>query len=138
MTGRVFVDSNVWCYALDGKTIDKQSRAISLIEELAKNAQIIVSTQVLNEVYSVATRKLGIEPLVVKNVLRNMRDYDVVVVEPDTIELAIDFSILQQISYWDALMLAAAYQSKCRILLTEDLTGGRVLQGIAIVNPFAG
>lgn len=135
-SGKVFVDSNIWCYSLDSRSPDKRRDALALISTLSIQDQVVISTQVLNEVYVVATRKMGIDPLKAKSVTRNMLDFEVVTVEPDTIELAIDFSILEQISYWDALMLAAAYRANCQTLLTEDLNSGQVIQGIKILNPF--
>jgi predicted nucleic acid-binding protein len=41
-----------------------------------------------------------------------------------------------QLSYWDALIVAAAKAASCRYLLTEDLQAGQSLDGIEVVNPF--
>jgi predicted nucleic acid-binding protein len=41
-----------------------------------------------------------------------------------------------RLSYWDALIVAAAKVASCRYLLTEDLQTGQKLDGIEVVNPF--
>jgi predicted nucleic acid-binding protein len=41
-----------------------------------------------------------------------------------------------QISYWDALILAAAERRGCRWLLSEDFQAGQKLGSITVVNPF--
>jgi predicted nucleic acid-binding protein len=41
-----------------------------------------------------------------------------------------------QLSYWDALIVAAAKAASCRYLLTEDLQAAQKLDGIEVVNPF--
>jgi predicted nucleic acid-binding protein len=41
-----------------------------------------------------------------------------------------------QISFWDALIVAAAKAASCRYLLTEDFQSGQDLEGLLVVNPF--
>ncbi len=48
---------------------------------------------------------------------------------------AIDLSILNKLSFWDSLIISAAYSSKCKILMTEDLNHGQIINGVEIVNP---
>jgi predicted nucleic acid-binding protein len=52
------------------------------------------------------------------------------------IERGIDISIISQISFWDALLIAAAESSNCVELITEDLNDGQIINGIKIKNPF--
>ena len=42
----------------------------------------------------------------------------------------------QGFSYWDSAIIAAASTLGCRELYTEDLTHGREVQGVRIINPF--
>jgi predicted nucleic acid-binding protein len=39
-------------------------------------------------------------------------------------------------SYWDSAIVAAARALGCDRLYTEDLSHGRVVEGIAIIDPF--
>ncbi len=48
---------------------------------------------------------------------------------------AIDLSILNKLSFRDSLIISAAYSSKCKILMTEDLNHGQIINGVEIVNP---
>jgi predicted nucleic acid-binding protein len=41
------------------------------------------------------------------------------------------------LSWWDALVVAAARAGGCRTLLTEDLQHGQDLSGLRVVNPFS-
>ncbi|AMM40220.1 twitching motility protein PilT [Candidatus Desulfofervidus auxilii] len=43
---------------------------------------------------------------------------------------------MYKISFWDALIVAAAQRAVCKILFTEDLSHGMKIAGIEIVNPF--
>jgi predicted nucleic acid-binding protein len=38
--------------------------------------------------------------------------------------------------FWDAMMLRAAHQAGCSVLLSEDMQEGREIDGIQVVNPF--
>ena len=59
------------------------------------------------------------------------------VITPDRILEAIDCSILNQISFWDALLIASASAANCGELWTEDLNPNQTISGVRIVNPFA-
>jgi predicted nucleic acid-binding protein len=50
--------------------------------------------------------------------------------------LAIDLHRLHGLSFWDSLILQSAKQSGCRVLLSEDMQHGQVIDGMRIVNPF--
>jgi predicted nucleic acid-binding protein len=54
----------------------------------------------------------------------------------EIIERGIDISIISQISFWDALLIASAEYSKCIEIVTEDLNDGQIINGIRIKNPF--
>jgi predicted nucleic acid-binding protein len=58
MSDRVFLDSNVLVYFFDSDTLDKQSSARALLDELSRDSILVVSTQVLQESYVSVTRKL--------------------------------------------------------------------------------
>jgi predicted nucleic acid-binding protein len=133
----VFVDSNIFLYVLDSGNAKKQKQSNEFLEKICLTNKISISTQVLNEVYAVATRKLGIEPLVAKDFLRLLNNFDVILINQEIINSAIDCSILNRISYWDALMVSAAESAKCKSLYTEDLNDKGKVRGISILNPFS-
>ena len=137
MGTRSFLDTNILIYAADRADQAKQQIALELIERHAKDRSGVISTQVLQEFYSAATRKLGIEPLQARQHLRDFRVFDIVQLTPTIIEEGIDCSILNQLSFLDGLVVAAAATATVSELLTENLNAGQVIQGITIRNPFA-
>ena len=82
------------------------------------------------------TRKMGVEPVLVKGLLQLLRQFEIVTVDFDSTTNAIDFSIIHQLSFWDALIISSAQKANCSTVITEDLNSGQVVAGIKIVNPF--
>jgi predicted nucleic acid-binding protein len=136
MAARSFLDTNILIYSVDRADPVKQNTALELIARHAKDRTGVISTQVLQEFYSAATRKLGIEPLQARQHLRDFRVFDIVQVTPAIIEEGIDCSILHQLSFWDGLIVAAAATGKSTELFSEDLSHHQQVQGITIRNPF--
>ena len=136
MPGRVFLDANVLVYAQDTATPEKQRKSREVIQQLAESADGVISTQVLQEFYVAATRKLGVAPLAAKGVLKTFAVFETVQVSPALIQEAIDCSILNELSFWDALILAAAASAGCSTVLSEDLNAGQVILGVKVQNPF--
>ncbi len=136
MAARSFLDTNVLIYAVDLADRAKQDIALGLIAQHAKDRTGVISTQVLQEFYSAATGKLGVEPLQARQHLRDFRVFDIVQLTPEVIEEGIDCCILHQLSFWDGLIVAAAVTATCSELLTEDLNDGQIIQDITVRNPF--
>ena len=136
MARRSFLDTNVLIYAVDRADAAKQAIALGLITRHAKARTGVISTQVLQEFYSAATRKLGIEPIQAREQLRAFRVFDIVQVTPAIIEEGVDCSILNLISFWDGLIVASASAAKCAELLSEDLANRQIIQGVTVRNPF--
>jgi predicted nucleic acid-binding protein len=49
---------------------------------------------------------------------------------------ALEIKAAHGFSFWDSSIIAAARASGCRELYTEDLSHGRIIDGVAIINPF--
>jgi predicted nucleic acid-binding protein len=137
MPGRVFLDSNVLVYAHDAGAADKQRKSREIITQLAESADGVISTQVVQEFYVAATRKIGVPPLAAKGVLKTFAVFETVQVSTALIHEAIDCSILNQLSFWDSLILAAAASAGCSTVLSEDLNPGQVVLGVRVQSPFA-
>jgi predicted nucleic acid-binding protein len=137
---RTFVDSNVLIYAHDADAGLKQRIAADQLRDLWNAGAGLLSTQVLQEFYVNVTRKIGV-PLATVAAREVVRDYAVWVesaITAATIVRASEIGEVWQISFWDAMILAAAEQSGAERLLTEDLNAGEKIAGIEIVNPFVG
>ena len=101
MPGKFFLDSNVLAYAQDKGSPKKQKRSRELITELGQSSTGVISTQVMQEFYVATTRKLGVDALAAKNVLKTFSVFEIVQVTPELIQNAIDCSILNVLSFWE-------------------------------------
>ena len=137
MSGKAFLDSNILVYAQDAGSAGKQRRSRELITRLAESGSGVISTQVMQEFFVSVTRKLGVPPLAAKAILKTFTVFEIVTAGPELIHEAIDCSILNAISFWDALVLAAAASAGCGVLYTEDLSHGQIIMGVKVQNPLA-
>lgn len=133
---RRFLDTNVLVYADDLEAGAKRDRARDLLDEALSSGEGVVSTQVLQEFFVIATGKLGVEVAIARRKVELLAAMDVVGIDLDLILAAIDLRRLHSISFWDALILRAAAIAGCSLLLTEDLQHGQVVDGVRIENPF--
>lgn len=136
MPDRVFVDTNILVYAHDAGAPDKQRKSRELIAQLADSGDGVISTQVLQEFYVAATRKLGVASIAAKGVLKTFSVFEIVQISTKLIHEAIDCSILNQLSFWDSLILAAASSAGCSTVLSEDLGSNQTILGVKVRNPF--
>jgi predicted nucleic acid-binding protein len=132
------LDTNVLIYADAADEPAKQRQAVSLISELRRTGDAVLSTQVLQEYVNVALRKLRLPPALIRERLAFYRRFDLVVTSPDLIAAALDLHVLRSISFYDALVVQAAAAGGCQRVLSEDLQHGATLGGVRIVNPFLG
>jgi predicted nucleic acid-binding protein len=136
MTGRSFFDTNVLVYADDNAASIKQGLAAELIAEHRRGRTGVVSLQVLQEYFVVATRKLGVDPQTARRKVELLAEFDVVTPEVSDILAAIDLHRLHEFSFWDALILRSAKLAGCAVLFSEDFQDERRIEGLRIVNPF--
>ena len=137
MNGKVFFDTNILVYAQDLSTPRKQAICEELLLQYGDVEHAAVSTQVMQEYY-VNLVKLGAAPLAAKTLMNALRALDIVTTTPEMVERGIDISIRNQVSFWDALVIAAASAARCARLYTEDMNHGQVIAGVQIWNPFSG
>lgn len=138
MTGLVFVDTNVLLYAIDTSDGAKHRSAREWMDKLWRGRTGRTSVQVLSEFYVNATRLLS-------RGLSKEHAWEHVVALSEWAPQPIDFQILELgrqvqarhgLSWWDSLIVAAAYAQGCGILLTEDLQHDADYSGVTAVNPF--
>jgi len=136
MTGRCFVDTNVLVYADDRSAGPKRYQARKLIQDVMRTKTGVLSLQVLQEYFAVATRKLGISAESARRRVELLGRLDVVILGVQDLLTAIDLHRLHGFSIWDALVIRAALNAGCRVIYSEDLQEGRRLEGLEVVNPF--
>jgi predicted nucleic acid-binding protein len=124
-------------YTLDTYNKSKQKTARQTVKNIVEHDTAVISTQVLQEFYNICTTKLHLLPIKAKEYMHNYSEnFEVTQNSCAIIERGIDISIIAQISFWDALIIAAAEYAKCSAIVTEDLNDGQVINGIRISNPF--
>lgn len=139
---KAFFDTNILAYEFNKSEHRKQALVVDLINEWRPSGRMIISTQVLQELYVVLIQKLkpALKEEIAEEIIRNYSKLDVVIIDPSLILNGIGIKRKYKISFWDALIVAAAQRARCKILFTEDLSHGMkiagIIAGIEIVNPF--
>jgi predicted nucleic acid-binding protein len=132
---KIFLDTNILVYSLQRFDLRLQKNARRALKSLGGRDDGVISTQVMQEFYVVATEKLQVDPVLAKRILQNFENFEVVIVTPRLIYDGIDFSMTNSLSFWDGLIVAAAHSAKCDLLWTEDLNPGQVIGEVRIENP---
>ncbi len=136
MSDRSFFDTNILVYADDDDTPAKQQLARDLIYEHRRGETGVVSMQVLQEYFVTVTQKLKVDSPAARRKVEILSEFDVVAPDVADILAAIDLHRLHGFSFWDALVVRAAKQAGCRVLLSEDFQDGREIDGVKVLNPF--
>lgn len=132
---KVFLDTNLLIYAHTNVDVRKQQ----IIQSIIADENTVISTQVLKEVASVLFRKFKFPWPVIGGVLQEMElNNEVHNNSPVTIQSACQIADRYRFSFYDSLIIAAASESGCAILFSEDVQHGQVVeQSLIIKNPFA-
>ncbi|MCB0324835.1 MAG: PIN domain-containing protein [Bdellovibrionales bacterium] len=139
MNDRYFIDTNIFVYSFDNSNPDKRRIANEIIERGLRTASGVVSFQVIQEFLNVATRKFA-TPLThsdslvyMSMVLRPLCNiHSSIALYDAALELHHRFSI----SFYDSCIVAAARQSMCKVLYTEDLQHQMSFDELEVINPF--
>ena len=140
MTAPVFVDTNVLVYLHTDSDPAKRERADAWVHFLIRRRTGRLSTQVLQELYAVLTRKVRppLEQELARSIVRDLGSWKPLSLEPAVLERAWNLESRYSVSWWDALIVAAAQTSRCGVLLTEDLQNGQQFGSLRVVDPFSG
>ena len=137
MTGPCFVDANVFVYAQDARDVRKHRRVEEWLDELWRTRMGRTSAQALSEFYAVATRKLKIAPGVAWEEAERYFGWNPQPVDEALLRRAREIEQRYRLSWWDAMIAAAAQLQDCVLLLTEDLQDGMTLGSVTVRSPFA-
>jgi predicted nucleic acid-binding protein len=125
----------IYLYSMDEFDLAKREKCRFLLKSAINEFQGVISTQVMQEFYVTATKKLGADPLLMKDILHSFEQFEIVIVNPAIIYDAIDCGIINRMSFWDSLIVVAAESAHCETLWTEDLNDGQIIRGVRIENP---
>jgi predicted nucleic acid-binding protein len=139
MSDRVFVDTNVLVYLFDDGEPKKQEQARARLAAEKRSSELVVSTQILQELYNALTR--GKDPIRLPEdaelAVREAATLTVVPIDTAAVLAAIGRSRRSRLSFWDALVIEAAESAGCGRILTEDLNDGQAHGSLVVDNPFA-
>ena len=138
---KVFLDTNIFIYSIDSSPQSNRKRdtARELVKEHVENGSGVISIQVLQEFYQVATRKIE-KPILTEDALQFMHymsAMDVVIADFDMMVASIHLHRKYSLSFWDALILQATKSAGCSQVLSEDLHDAFGLDGMLVKNPFS-
>jgi predicted nucleic acid-binding protein len=138
MTGRIFVDANMFVYARDLGEPTKQPLAGEWLERLWQEQRGRTSTQALNEFYYTVTRKLkpGLTVEEAWDDVRSLLSWNPQPVDTSLLLRAREIEQRYRLSWWDSLIVGAAQLQECSVLLTEDLQDRSSYGGVTVRNPF--
>jgi len=137
MSAPIFVDTGVLIHAVDEADEEKPREARLWRAELWKSRRGRISFQVLQEFFVQVTQKSPSARQDARAEVRDLLAWRPVVMDEAVLERGWRMQYRHQLSFWDALIVAAAQSAECRYLLTEDFEAGRDLDGLVVVNPFA-
>jgi predicted nucleic acid-binding protein len=133
---RVALDTNVLAYAEGVNGLAMKKAALELVDKLPQNL-VVLPVQSLGELFQLLVRKAGRSPAEARRAILSWRSaYALVETSPEVLLAALDLAV-RQFSIWDAVILCAAAEADCHLLLSEDMQNGFVWRGVTIVNPFA-
>jgi predicted nucleic acid-binding protein len=138
MKDKIFVDTNVFVYAYSDDDILKHKTAKKLLQNDLVEDFVIVSTQILNEFYSVMSKGKSFHQEIANYIKEIAKQTYVKVVTIESIELCLKIKEKYHFSWWDSLVLTSALENECSVLYSEDLQHGQIIESsLKIVNPFA-
>ena len=132
-----FFDTNVLVYVFDRGAPLKQARAQDLVTEHMTARDMVLSTQVLQELYVTLTRKKQLSAADALEVVTTLAQERIVPASADMVLRGLALSQQRQLSAWDALIVQAALQAGCTTLFSEDFQAGAHFGELVVVNPFA-
>jgi predicted nucleic acid-binding protein len=133
----VALDTNILAYAEDTNGATMKRAALDVVAKLPPEATLI-PVQALAELFSVLVRKAGRSRENARDAVISWGDsFPLIETSPEVLLAATELSAGHQLGWWDAVMLAAAADAGCRLLLSEDFQDGFTWSGVTVANPFA-
>ena len=134
---RLALDTNVLVYVEGVNGLSRKKAALELIEGLPPDA-VLVPVQALGELFHVLVRKAAFSPKEARAAILTWRDsFGLIETSPSVLLAATDLAADHNLAIWDAIILSAAAEAGCRLLLSEDLQEGFTWNGVTVTNPFA-
>lgn len=132
-----FLDSNILVYVFDKIDVRKSTIAHDLVRAAHADQTAAISFQVVQETLNVLTRKLKTPAEDARAFLEHvLLPLWRVMPSPALYRSALDIRTSHGFSFYDSLIVAAALESGCTRLYSEDLQHGQKIGRLSIHNPF--
>ena len=134
---RIALDTNVLAYAEGVNGTAMQQTALDLIGRLPRD-EVGLPVQVLGELFNVLTRKASRPRDAARSIILSWRDtFSLLDTSAAVMLAAVELAADHRLVIWDAVILAAAAESGCRLLLSQDMQEGFTWRGVTVTDPFA-
>jgi predicted nucleic acid-binding protein len=131
-------DTNLFVYAYDNRDLAKQSTARGVMAAMAGRSAAI-GLQVVGEVQNALRKRLRTPREVAFQMASDLlMEFETFGYDERAVSIALCEALAGRLSYWDALLLAAADAAGVEVMLSEDMADGLRFGGLQVVNPFGG
>jgi len=141
MSAKYFLDTNIFVYSFDKAAPAKARMSTDLIRQAVVSGAGIVSYQVVQEFLNVALRRFA-QPMTVAEAEQYLgtifRPLLAVQSSQSLFAEALRLQEKHRLSWYDSLIVAAAIESECSVLYSEDLQHGKKFGGLQVKNPYLG
>lgn len=139
MSGRFFLDTNIFVYSFDKSAPEKSGQATALIRRALEAREGIVSYQVVQEFFNLALRRFA-EPMsgaeAEQYLSTTFRPLLAVHSSQRLYGQALHLATTHSLPWYDSLTVASAIEAQCDVLYSEDFQNGQRFGGLRIQNPF--
>ena len=137
MSAEHFLDTNIVIYMFDETDDAKRRRAEELVRTSLETGTGCISYQVVQEALNVVNRSLGFSPDDSRTLLDNVLE-PLWTVHPskELFQRGLGVQARYGFSFYDSMIVAAALQSGCSHLYTEDLQHGQKIGALTVEDPF--
>jgi len=139
MSGKFFLDTNVFAYAFDANAPAKARKAGRLVRDAVDTGKGVVSYQVVQEFFNVAFRRFA-QPMSVSEaeqyLITVFRPLLAIHSSPALYVEALHIAGKHRLAWYDSIIVASALEGRCDTLYSEDFQHGRKIEGLRIENPF--
>jgi predicted nucleic acid-binding protein len=133
---RVGIDTNILGYAEGIGDVGRRDATMELLTHLPPE-YVLLPVQVLGELFRILTGKANCPPDIARSRILQWADsFEVADSTWSAFQSAFDLTVDHGLQIWDALILAVTAESRCRILLSEDMQHGFTWRGVTVVNPY--
>jgi predicted nucleic acid-binding protein len=139
MNDRSFLDTNIFIYSIDRRDAGKEKKAADLIRDSLSSLKGVVSFQVVQEFFNVASKRL-VAPMSIESAQLYLERVFLPLLRVHSSAAlygeALAFQGRYRLSWYDSLIVCSALHAGCTILYSEDMQHGQRFGTLEIKNPF--